>query len=44
MKLRLKINEAKRAVAQPEERKFLGFTIANNGSERRITPTALGYV
>jgi RNA-directed DNA polymerase len=39
--LRLKVNEAKSAVAQPEERKFLGFSIANNGSERRIAPKAL---
>ena len=35
-KLRLKVNEAKSAVARPEERKFLGFSIANDGSERRI--------
>jgi RNA-directed DNA polymerase len=34
-KLRLKVNEAKSAVAQPEERKFLGFSISNDGSERR---------
>ena len=40
-KLRLKVNEAKSAVARPEERKFLGFSIANDGSERRIAPTAL---
>src|SRR5664279_4305063 len=40
-KLRLKVNEAKSAVAQPEERKFLGFSIANDGSERRIAPKAL---
>ena len=26
-KLRLKVNEAKSAVARPEERKFLGFSI-----------------
>ena len=37
-KLRLKVNEAKSAVARPEERKFLGFSIANDGSERRIAP------
>jgi RNA-directed DNA polymerase len=36
-KLRLKVNEAKSA----EERKFLGFSIANDGSERRIAPQAL---
>jgi RNA-directed DNA polymerase len=41
-KLRLKVNEAKSAVARPEERKFLGFSIANDGSERRIAPKALG--
>jgi RNA-directed DNA polymerase len=40
-KLRLKLNEAKSAVARPEERKFLGFSIANDGSERRIAPKAL---
>ncbi len=40
-KLRLKVNEAKSAVAQPEERKFLGFTISNDGAERRIAPKAL---
>ena len=35
-KLRLTVNEAKSAVARPEERKFLGFSISNDGSERRI--------
>jgi hypothetical protein len=40
-KLRLKVNEAKSAVAQPEERKFLGFSISKDGSERRIAPKAL---
>ena len=40
-KLKLKVNEAKSAVAQPEERKFLDFTITNNGAERRIAPKAL---
>jgi RNA-directed DNA polymerase len=40
-KLRLKVNEAKSAVARPEERKFLGFSIANDGSERRVAPKAL---
>jgi RNA-directed DNA polymerase len=40
-KLKLKVNETKSAVAQPEERKFLGFTIANDGAERRIAPKAL---
>jgi RNA-directed DNA polymerase len=41
-KLKLKVNEEKSAVAAPEERKFLGFSIANDGSERRISPQALG--
>jgi RNA-directed DNA polymerase len=40
-KLRFKVNEAKSAVARPEERKFLGFSISNEGSERRISPKAL---
>jgi len=40
-KLRLKVNERKSAVAYPEERKFLGFSISNDGSERRIAPKAL---
>jgi RNA-directed DNA polymerase len=40
-KLRLKVNVAKSAVALPEERKFLGFSISNDGSERRIAPKAL---
>ena len=35
------VNEAKSAVARPEERKFLGFSISNDGSERRIAPKAL---
>ena len=39
--LRLKVNESKSAVARPEERKFLGFSIASDGSERRIAPQAL---
>ena len=34
-------NETKSAVARPEERKFLGFSISNDGSERRIAPKAL---
>ncbi len=41
VRLRLKVNESKSAVAQPEERKFLGFTISNDGSERRIAAKAL---
>lgn len=40
-RLRLKVNEPKSAVARPEERKFLGFSISNDGSERRIAPKAL---
>ncbi len=40
-KLRLTVNEAKSAVARPEARKFLGFSISNDGSERRIAPQAL---
>ena len=40
-KLRLKVNEAKSAVARPEERSFLGFSISNDGNERRIAPKAL---
>jgi group II intron reverse transcriptase/maturase len=34
-KLRLKVTEAKSAMARPEERKFLGFSISNDGSARR---------
>lgn len=40
-KLLLKGNEAQSAVTRPEERKFLGFSISNDGSERRIAPKAL---
>src|SRR5512136_988743 len=40
-KLRLKVNESKSAVARPEERKFLGFSISNDGRERRIAQKAL---
>src|SRR6516165_4620819 len=40
-RIKLKVNEAKSAVARPEERKFLGFSIANDGSERRIALQAL---
>ena len=40
-KLRLKVNETKSAVARPEERKFLGFSISDDGGERRIAPKAL---
>ena len=41
-KLKLKVNETKSAVACPEARKFLGFSISNDGSERRIAPKVLG--
>ena len=41
IKLRLKVNEAKSAVARPEERKFLEVGISNYGSDRRIVPKAL---
>lgn len=40
-KLKLKVNETKSAVARPEERTFLGFSIANDGSKRRIAPKAV---
>jgi RNA-directed DNA polymerase len=40
-RLKLKVNETKSAVARPAERKFLGFSISNDGSERRIAPKAL---
>jgi RNA-directed DNA polymerase len=40
-RLRLKVNESKSAVARPEERKLLGFSLSNDGSERRIAPKAL---
>ena len=39
--LRLTVNEAKSAVACPEQRTFLGFSISNDGSERRIASKAL---
>src|SRR5262249_60652028 len=40
-KVSMMINEAKSAVARPEARKFLGFSISTDGSERRIAPKAL---
>lgn len=40
-RLRLKVNESKSTVARPEERKFLGFSIANDGSQRQIAPKAI---
>ena len=39
--LRLKVNMSKSAVAQPEERRFLGFRITNDGRQRQIAPQAL---
>ena len=39
--LRLKVNVSKSAVAQPEERRFLGFRITNDGRQRQIAPQAL---
>ena len=39
--LRLRVNESKSAVAQPEDRAFLGFRITNDGSQRHIAPKAL---
>ena len=41
-KLKLKVNEAKSAVARPHTRKFLGFTFSNRKqAKRRIAPKAL---
>jgi RNA-directed DNA polymerase len=40
-KLRLAVNLSKSAVARPAERAFLGFSISNDGRERRIAPHAL---
>jgi RNA-directed DNA polymerase len=41
-KLRLKVNEAKSAVARPQERKFLGFSFSAGPEVRRvIAPKAL---
>ena len=44
-KLKLKVNEAKSAVARPEERKFLGFsasrmTGASGASRQRRSPSS----
>jgi RNA-directed DNA polymerase len=42
-RLKLKVNEAKSAVARPQERKFLGFSFtAGPGVKRVIAPKALG--
>jgi len=41
-RLKLKVNEAKSAVARPQERKFLGFSFTSGGKpKRRIAPKAL---
>ena len=41
-RLKLKVNEAKSAVARPQERKFLGFSFTRNRQpKRRIAPKAL---
>src|SRR5438270_8784941 len=41
-RLKLKVNEAKSAVARPQERKFLGFSFTyGTESKRRIAPKAL---
>jgi len=42
-KLKLKVNEAKSAVAKPQERKFLGFSfyMGEKGPKRKIAPKAL---
>jgi RNA-directed DNA polymerase len=41
-RLKLKVNKAKSAVAQPSKRKFLGFSFVNRqGPRRRIAPQAL---
>ncbi len=41
-RLQLKVNEAKSAVARPQERKFLGFSFTNGARpKRRIAPKAL---
>jgi RNA-directed DNA polymerase len=39
-RLKLKVNEAKSAVARPQERKFLGFSFTSR-AKRRIAPKAL---
>jgi RNA-directed DNA polymerase len=41
-RLKLKVNEAKSAVARPETRKFLGFSFSHNKEpKRRIAPKVL---
>ena len=42
VKLKLKVNEAKSAVAKPQQRKFLGFSFTNEPEPRRkIAPQAI---
>jgi RNA-directed DNA polymerase len=40
-RLKLKVNEAKSAVARPWRRKFLGFSFSNRDLRRRISPEAI---
>jgi len=40
-KLRLKVNESKSAVARPEERKFVGFSISKTGVNGGLCPRLL---
>lgn len=40
-RLRLRINEAKSAVARPGQRKFLGFTFRGRKARRRVSPRAV---
>lgn len=40
-KLKLRVNESKSAVARPKERKFLSFSITNDGRRRLIAPVAI---
>lgn len=40
-RLKLKVNEAKSAVARPVERKFLGFSFTPRGEKRRIAAKAI---
>jgi RNA-directed DNA polymerase len=40
-RLKLKVNEAKSAVAQPGQRKFLGFSFTRTTPRRRLAPQAI---
>ena len=42
MKLKLKVNESKSAVAEPRERKFLGFSFTNSASPKRLIAPKAG--